>query len=213
MKNFNPEEYKTPEIKFKSEEEKNKFVITLVVLLLLVVLVAFFIDKKNNVEQAQGDRHNFKIQDPEVQAELLVVLEKFGTIESIEDFGTKTYYLQFTFAVSEQKRCLMGLKRVRDLYNANFKPEALFEYATVVHTHLNNQLRPLLKPGYKPKFKAAINIAYNKKMITQEQRDFLHELRRYRNIKGHVAGVSFKNEITDMFLNPQINTIDQLFLC
>lgn len=213
MENFNPEEYKTTEVKFKSEEEKNKFVITLVVLFLLVVLLAFFIDKKNKTERADNNNNNFKIQDPEVKTELLAVLEKFGTIEAIEDFDTKTYYLQFTFAVSEQERCLMGLKRVRDLYNANFKPEALFEYATVVHTHLNNQLKPLLKPGNRPKFKAAINIAYNKKLINHEQKDFLHELRRYRNIKGHVAGVRFKNEITDRFLNSQINSIDQLFLC
>lgn len=210
---LNREEYKTVEPTFKSEEEKNKFIITLVVLLLLVVLVAFFIDKKNKAEKADGNNDNFTIHDPEVQTELLAVLEKFGTIEAIEDFDTKTYYLQFTFAISEQEHCLMGLKRVRDLYNANFKPEALFEYATVVHTHLNNQLKPLLKPGHRPKFKAVINIAYSKKLINQEQRDFLHELRRYRNIKGHVAGVRFKNEITDMFLNPQINSIDRLFLC
>lgn len=141
------------------------------------------------------------------------MVEKYKDISTIDDFVAKTYYLQFAFAINEQERCLMGLKRVRELYQANFKPEALFEYATVIHTYLNHKLKPCLNNEYKPSFASSINIAYKNNLINSEQKKLLNKLRKYRNIKGHVAGVNFKNNITDMFLNNKLNLIESIILC
>lgn len=201
---FNPNEYKTTEIKFKSEEEKNKFFVTVIVLVLLVILVAFVFTNKTNTQEANAD-DNIKVPNPEVQVEMTLVFRNIGT--TVEDFATKTYHLQFAFIINENENCLMGLKKTRDLFQAGFKSEALVEYANVVHTVLNE------KNQCKRSFFNAIEIAHTQGIIDQPQKNFLHQLRILRNKKAHTPGLNLDKEITDLYLNSEINHIDQLFLC
>jgi hypothetical protein len=199
--------YKTVGSKPLSEKEK---LIIVGIILMVILVIVMLASGKTFVAQddKEEDDQNIKTSNPEVQIELAFVIKKVGEDRLYEDFCSKTFHLQIAFALNDQEKCFMGLKKTRELYEAGFKPEALFSYATVIHTHLNEKLKPFLRAGAKPKFRAAINIAFHRKLINQEQKAFLHELRHLRNIVAHEPYVNFGNEITEMFLNSELNLIE-----
>lgn len=207
------DEYKKTEINFKSEEEKNKFYIALAVLVLLVVLVTFFHFRGKKLNENEVSDSKYNVIDPEIQVEMTIVFQKVGEIESLKDFDSKSYHLQFALAVNEDFACMMGLKKARELYACGFKSEALVEYATVAHTLLNDRIKPFLTVNSYPKFFKSINIAHANNIISSEQKDMLHKLRILRNKKVHTPGLNLDKEITELYLNSELNHVDQLFLC
>ncbi len=202
---FKPNEYKTVEPKKLSEKDK-VFIIAFVLMMIVVVVMLLHNDKFKVQEVADAD-NDFRVPESDIQTELGFVVKKISEDRKYEDFCSKTYHLQLAFALNEQGCCFMGLKKTRDLYIAGFNSEALVEYANVAHTVLNTKIQA------KKKFFKAIEIAFNKGLIDQSQRGFLHQLRMLRNKKVHTPGLNLDKEITDLYLNTNLNSIDQLFLC
>lgn len=175
----------------------------LVALFIFIIILIFVYSGLKTKEEEQADNVKFTPKSPEIKTEMV---DKAPTLKEAIQMPRLSYplradLLKRTLSDKLTDKHKAGLELSIEVYNKDCKSHAFLEAAIVVENIVIENVSKFFEISEGMAYAKVIKLAYDKKLIKEEDKNRLYKINNKRIPKVHVAGTTFEDSINEEFLD------------